>query len=225
MKILIIEDELHLVESIKNLLESDLHICETASDFFTASEKIWDYDYDLLVLDLMLPGGNGLDLLAEAKKKNPKVGVIIISAKDSLDDKLKGLDEGADDYLAKPFHLAELSSRVKAIDRRLNFEGTESIVFNEINVAPEERKVMVNGTVLNLTKKEYQLLLFFISSRGRVLSREAITEHLWGDDSDTFDNLDFIYTHIRNLRKKISQAGGTDYIKSVHGFGYKFTDK
>lgn len=222
MKILIIEDEKSLSESICSYLNSESFICETAYDFSSAIEKISLYDYACIVLDISLPGGSGLDILKELKADDKADGILIISAKNSLDDKVLGLKTGADDYLTKPFHLPELGARVAAIIRRKSFGGKNNIIFDELEVDIQEKLVKVHNHVIDLTRKEYELLIYFISNKNRVISKGAIAEHLWGDDMDLSDNFDFIYTHIKNLRKKLLQAGCTDYIKSVYGMGYKF---
>lgn len=222
MKILIIEDEKSLSESIATYLKAENYICETTGDYKSAVNKIEEFDYDCIVLDITLPGGSGLDILKELKANNKTDGVLIISAKNSLDDKVMGLNLGADDYLPKPFHLSELSARVAAIIRRKNFKGNIFIKFNDIIIDTQAKLVTVCGKPLELTKKEYELLLYFISNKFRVISKNAIAEHLWGDDMS--GSFDFIYTHIKNLRKKLSEAGGVDYIRSIYGMGYKFTD-
>ncbi len=225
MKILLVEDEKPLADSILRFLKEDGYVCEWAKDYAAGDEKASMYDYDCVLLDITLPGGNGLNILASLKKKNSKTGVIILSAKNSLDDKISGLDLGADDYLAKPFHLAELNSRIKSVLRRRNFGGSNRIVFEEITVEPENQTVKVKGQFLELTRKEYGLLLFFISNKNRVVAKETIAEHLWGDDMDMADSYDFIYSHIKNLRRKIVEMGGGDYIQTVYGMGYKFSLK
>ena len=222
MKILIIEDEKALSESIVTYLKAQDYICETAADFNAAIKKTEVYDYDCILLDISLPGGNGLAILKALRADNKTDGVLIISAKNSINDKVEGLLLGADDYLAKPFHLSELSARVAAIIRRKKFGGTNIVQFNNISVDTQAKLVMVNHTRLDLTKKEFELLLYFISNKRRVISKDAIAQHLWGDEME--GNLDFIYTHIKNLRKKLHDAGDADYIKSVYGMGYKFTD-
>lgn len=220
MKILIIEDEKALSEDIVAYLKGEEYICETAADYNTAIEKTELYDYDCILLDLTLPGGSGLNVLKELKANKKLDGVLIISAKNSLDDKIAGLKMGADDYLAKPFHLSELSARIAAIIRRRIFGGTNVIAFNDIIIDTQARVVSVNKLQLDLTRKEYELLLYFFSNKGRVISKNAIAEHLWGDEMN--GNIDFIYTHIKNLRKKLQEAGEPDYIKSIYGIGYKF---
>jgi DNA-binding response OmpR family regulator len=170
----------------------------------------------------MLPGGSGLQLIQQLKKADMEGGVIIISANDSVDDKIKGLEMGSDDYLTKPFHLSELNARIKSIIRRWNFKGNTEIKFNEIKILPESHEVFVNDTIIPLTVKEYDLLLFFISNKSKVIPKDSIAEHLWGDNMDQTDSFEFIYTHIKNLRKKLVQAGSKDYINTVYGIGYKF---
>lgn len=221
MKILIAEDEIALQRSIQVYLERDGNVCEVASDFNEAQEKVALYDYDIIILDINLETGSGLDVLRTIKKAQKKVGVVIISANSSLEDKLEGLDLGADDYIIKPFHLAELNSRIKAVLRRGKFGGNDTIEFQEISVDTRSRTAYVDDVAITLTRKEYDLLLFFISNQGRVLSKEIIAEHLWGDNSDLLDNFDFIYVHINNLRKKLKNAGAR-YIKTAYGSGYKF---
>jgi len=223
VKILIIEDEVELLIAMSNFLTKENFICELAENFRKADEKLSIYEYDIVLLDITLPDGNGLSLLQSIKKQQKRAGVIIISAKNSLDDKIHGLDLGADDYLTKPFHLSELNSRIKAVLRRKKFEGFDIIKFNEMALNTESKTVTVKGKELGLTKKEYDLLLFFLINKNRVLTKEAIAEHLWEDNIDLADSLDFIYTHLNNIRRKIKQAGGTDYIKTIYGMGYKFS--
>lgn len=222
MKILIIEDEKALSDSIGTYLKAQGYICEVAADFNTAMEKTELYEYDCILLDITLPGGNGLTILKELKANNKTDAILIISAKNSLDDKVNGLTLGADDYLSKPFHLSELSARIAAIIRRKQFGGSSIISFNNVTIDTRSKVAAVNKVPLDLTKKEFELLLYFVSNKGRVISKNAIAEHLWGDEMA--GNLDFIYTHIKNLRKKLEDAGDADYIKSIYGMGYKFTD-
>lgn len=223
MKLLIIEDEQSLVEDIRIYLEQEGYLCESASDYALASEKIELYEYDCIIVDISLPDGTGLDIIRELKENHSRAGIIIISAKDAIDDKVAGLDLGADDYLAKPFNLSELNARVKALMRRNNFGGQQEITLNEIRVVPDSAQVYVYHHQIDLTKKEYDLLMYFLSNRDRVLTKESIAEHLWGDHIDLADSFDFVYTHIRNLRKKIRDQGGNDYIRTIYGIGYKFT--
>ncbi len=222
MKILIIEDEKELSDSISTYLKSEDYVCEVAYNFASALEKTELYEYDCILLDITLPGGSGLEILKELKADNKMDGVLIISARNSLDDKVMGLTIGADDYLAKPFHLSELSARIAAIIRRKNFEGNNLVKFNNISVDTQAKLVLINGHPIDLTRKEYDLLLYFITNKKKVISKNAIAGHLWGDEME--GNNDFIYTHIKNLRKKLIDAGEENYIKSVYGMGYKFSD-
>ena len=224
MKILIVEDEQDLQNSIVDYLKVEGYLCEVASTYFQAEDKIISFNYDCIVLDITLPDGNGLDILEKVKINSPQTGIIIVSAKNSIQDKISGLDLGADDYLTKPFHLSELNARLRSIFRRKSFDGNNEIVFNEIRVIPEQQTVYVNNVMIELTKKEFDLLLYFIANKNRVLAKHAIVEHLWGDNSDLLDNIDFIYTHIKNLRKKLMEKGCEDYIKTVYGMGYKFSE-
>ena len=223
MKILIVEDEKALAESIGDYLQREDYICELAADFNIAIEKTELFDYDCILLDIGLPGGSGLKVLEQLKANNKTDGVLIISAKNSLDDRVEGLLLGADDYLPKPFHLSELSARIAAIIRRKNFAGSNVVKFNEIEIDTLAKTITINEKPCTLTRKEYELLLYFVTNKGRVISKNAIAEHLWGDDME--GNNDFIYTHIKNLRKKIIEFGAVDYVKSVYGMGYKFTDR
>ncbi|WP_183576414.1 response regulator transcription factor [Mucilaginibacter sp. X5P1] len=225
MKILIIEDEQSLRESIEEYFKGTGNICETASDYSTALEKINLYRYDCILLDITLPGGNGINLLKNLKENNHSDGILIISARNSLDDRLEGLDLGADDYLVKPFHLSELRSRITAITRRKTFNGNGSnvLTINEISIDLTGKEVKIKNQDVKLTPKEYALLLYFIANKGKVVSKNAIAEHLWGDGVDITDDFNFIYAHIKNIRKKLMEAGGKDYIRAAYGMGYKFT--
>ena len=222
MKLLIVEDERELLTDLMDLFHREGFLCESAVNVFEAKGKIFMYDYDAIILDLGLPDGNGLDILIELKKLNKKAGVLILSAKNALDDKIKGLDIGADDYLTKPFDFPELNARIKSIIRRKHFEGSNIIKFSEIEINTNTQGVKINDEFISLTQKEYELLLFLMSNRNRVITRESIVEHLWGDDTDFFNSYDFIYNHIKNLRKKMMKAGGHNYLKAIYGVGYKF---
>jgi DNA-binding response OmpR family regulator len=224
LKILIIEDEQGLRESIEDYFSDAGNICETATDYTSALAKVNLYRYDCILLDITLPGGNGIDLLKIIKEENYTDGVLIISAKNSLDDRLEGLDLGADDYLVKPFHLSELKARVTAIIRRKSFNGSNLLTFNEISIDLLGREVKVDKQTVKFTRKEYALLLYFLANKGKVVSKNAIAEHLWGDGVDMADNFDFIYSHIKNIRKKLIDAGAKDYIQAAYGMGYKFTE-
>jgi DNA-binding response OmpR family regulator len=225
MKILIVEDEKDLLIAISNFLTKEQYICELADSFAAASEKIGIYQYDVILLDITLPDGSGLQLIQHIKKYNIQAGVIIISAKNSLDDKISGLDLGADDYMTKPFQLSELNSRIKAVLRRRRYEGNSVISFKEMKIDTDSKELRVRDNKVKLTLKEYDMLMYFMVNKNRVLTKEAIAEHLWDDNIDLADNFDFIYTHLNNIRRKIKAAGGQDYIKTIYGMGYKFTDE
>jgi len=222
MKILVIEDEVALCETIVAYLEEEGYRCEQAGTVELGSEKVNLYEYDCMLVDIGLPDGSGLSLIRELKKCHPETGIIIISARNSMDDKISGLDLGADDYLTKPFHLPELNSRIKSLLRRRKFEGKQELVIDKITILPENRQVLINGEPLQLTRKEFDLLMFFVSNRGRVLTKESIAEHLWGDFADSSDSFDFVYSHIKNLRRKLIERSGTDYFQNVYGTGYTF---
>jgi DNA-binding response OmpR family regulator len=223
MKILIVEDEAALNKSIVDYLSSLQYLCESVSNYNDALEKIETYQYDCIVLDIMLPGGSGLQLLQTLKDEEKSDGVIIISAKSELDDRIKGISLGADDYLTKPFHLSELNVRIAAIIRRKNLKGNNLLTFEEIAVNIQGMTVKVHDKDIVLTHKEYDLLVYLILNKNRVLSKNAIAEHLWGDSMDMVDNYDFIYAHVKNLRKKLLNSGAFDYIHSIYGMGYKFS--
>ena len=225
MKILIIEDEAAIAKSIKNYFKAnDVH-CEEAHNFKEALAKIDMYDYDCVLLDLMLPDGDGFDLLRHLKKNNKTEGVIIISAKETLYSRLEGFNLGADDYLTKPFHLSELLVRMQALIRRKNFKGNNEVSYNEIKIDILSKTVSVNDSKLDITKKQIDLLLYLIGNENKVLSKGAIAEHLSGDMAEMLDNHDFIYAHIKNLKKKLAQAGCGDYIKTIYGLGYKWENE
>ncbi len=225
MKILIIEDEIEIATSIKNYLSSNDFICEVANSLKVAIEKIDFYSYDCILLDLMLTDGDGFKILKLLKEQNKTDGVIIISAKDTLETKIEGLTLGADDYLTKPFHLSELLVRIQALVRRKQFNGNNVISFNEIEIDMLTKTVKVKGSKIDFTKKEMDLLLFLIGNKNKVLTKSAIAEHLSGDMADMLDNHDFIYAHIKNMKKKLKEMGATDYLKSVYGTGYKWEDE
>ncbi len=225
MKILLIEDEPELLISISDFLKIEGYICEKAHNYINAEDKLASYQYDLIILDITLPDGNGLDLIQQIKKVQPgETRIIILSAKNSLDDKLSGLDLGADDYLTKPFYMAELNSRIHAISRRKNFNGKNELQFNEIVFDLREKQVYIHNKPIVLTKKEYDFLSYLITNKNRLLTKENIAEHLWGDYIDMADNFDFVYTHMKNLRKKLEVAGCENYLKTVYGMGYKFSE-
>ncbi len=225
MKVLVIEDEVSLNQSIVAYLQAQGYVCESVTNFREALDKTDVFEYDCIVLDLMLPDGNGIKILEHLKADKKRDGVIILSAKSELDDKLTGLQSGADDYLTKPFHLAELGVRIAAIIRRKSFSGNTEIQFEEIKIDPERKTVLVSDDPISLTKTEFNLLLYLVINKNRVLSKDMIAEHLWGDNMDMVDNHHFIYTHVKNLRKKLEQAGSGDYIQNAYGMGYKFSNK
>ena len=224
MKILIAEDEIELQKSIITFLEKDNNICEYASNYEEAIYRVSLYEYDIAVIDINLISGSGLDVIKEFKKRKKETGIIIISANDSLEDKITGLDLGADDYITKPFHLPELNSRIKSLYRRRKNGGNNEVVFNELVLNTSTRLVTVNSKEIRLTKKEFELLLYFMTNNNRVLTKENIAEHLWGDNSDLLDNFDFIYVHINNLRNKLTTTGAK-YISTIYGVGYKLTEQ
>jgi DNA-binding response OmpR family regulator len=223
MKVLVVEDNPELSQNIKSYLQQAGYVTELVSNLNNGMEKLYAYQYDVVVLDIMLPDGVGLDLLQTIKTKAPETGVLIISAKNSLNDKLAGLDMGADDYLPKPFHFAELNARLKAIYRRRSQNGQPVLEFKEIKLNPETFEASVNDRLLELTKKEFELLHYFIINQNRLLTKQGIAEHLWGDYVDMGDSFDFVYQHIKNIRKKVTQLGGGDYIRTIYGAGYKMT--
>lgn len=222
MKILIIEDEHDLAQSIAEYLSDENYLCEFASTYHQALDKIENYHYDCILLDIMLPDGNGMEILEELKQQDKQDGVIIISAKDALDDKIKGLQIGADDYLTKPFHLAELTARIYSVIRRKQFGNSNTIQQNELQIDLLAKTVSVNNKLISLTKKEFDLLLYFIGNKNRVISKSTLAEHISGDFADMFDNHDFVYAHIKNLKKKLNEAGCDNYLKTVYGTGYKW---
>lgn len=222
MKILIVEDDKDLREITTASLEKERYVVSQAPDYRTALQKIEDYDYDCILLDIMLPDGNGLDLLEELHALGKRTNVIILSAKDSLEDKVNGLDLGADDYLPKPFHLAELHARIKSLFRRNLRDGERKLQVGNIEVFPDQFRVLVQGKEIELNRKEYDILNYFMSRPGRLVNKNTLAESVWGDHIDQVDNFDFIYAQIKNLRKRLKDAGATPEVKSVYGFGYKF---
>jgi DNA-binding response OmpR family regulator len=225
VKILIIEDEQQLLNNIKQSLEKEKFLVETASDYHSATEKAFIYDYDCILLDIMLPNGSGLNLLKELKQEKKSENIIIISAKDSLDDKLIGLELGADDYLTKPFHLAELNARIKAVIRRKELNGKNNIEIGNTVLAINERQFFVNTKLVTLNRKEFDILNYFMVNKNRLVTKNALAEHVWGDNTDQADNLDFVYYQIKNLRKKLISSKATFEIESIYGVGYKLVLK
>lgn len=223
MKLLFVEDEPVLLEEMLNYFSSNGCICEQAKDYNQAVEKINSYSYDGIVLDITLPDGSGMDLIAQIRVRQTETGIMILSAKNSLSDKVEGLNLGADDYLTKPFYLEELNARINALHRRKAFKGVENIKFDQFSIDTVSKVLYHDDHELKLTKKEYQLLMYFVINKNRVVSKASIAEHIWGDNFDESDNLDAIYVHMNNLRKKLISVSEVDYIKTVWGMGYKFT--
>ncbi|MDR0907710.1 MAG: response regulator transcription factor [Rikenellaceae bacterium] len=222
MKILIVEDEPSLREVMRTYLERERYVVETVATYGEAVEKIALYDYDCILLDVMLPDGNGLDLLAELEAAGKRGNVIVISAKGAIEDKVRGLELGADDYLAKPFHLAELAARIRSLTRRKEFSGERFIVVGNVRIDPASFGVAIAGVAVELSRKEYDILHYFASRpAGRLVDKEALAEAVWGDAIDQADNFDFIYAQVKNLRKKMREARATVEIKAVYGLGYK----
>ena len=221
MKILVVEDEPEMMGLIKQFLVDENYVVEEAGDFHSGLDKIISYDYDCILLDIMLPDGNGLELLQELKNLDKADSVIIISAKDSLDDKIKGLDLGADDYLTKPFHIAELNARIKSVIRRKKSDGRRLLELENVKINIEERLVLVNNHTMDLNRKEFDILVFLVMNKNRIASKSAIAENIWGDYIDQADDFDFIYSQIKNLRKKLRHHGAKIDINTVYGMGYK----
>lgn len=226
MNILIVEDEIQIAESVVEFLKQQKYVVELAQNFAMAKEKIKLYKYDCMIVDIMLPDGSGLDLIRMARNEGVNMGIIVVSAHGETEQRIYGLEIGADDYIAKPFSLAELNARINAVIRRRNFSNSDEFIFNEIKIILSARRVYINNNEIVLTRKEYDMLLYLITNRNRVLSKESIVEHLWGDSMGlSADSFDFIYTHIRNLRAKLEAAGSREYIKTVYAIGYKFSEE
>ncbi|GHT58452.1 DNA-binding response regulator [Bacteroidia bacterium] len=221
MKILVIEDEPEMVKTIESFLSNEKFIVEKATNYDSGIEKVFLYEYDCILLDISLPGGSGLKILEKMKKAGVAGNVIIISAKDSIEDKITGLDFGADDYLTKPFHLAELHARIKAVMRRKQLDGKEILHFGNLSLDFKNRLVFVDEEELKLTRKEFDMLSFFAANTNRLITKEALAEHVWGDNTDAADNLDFVYSQMKNLRKKLKDSGADIVIENVYGIGYK----
>ncbi len=225
MKILIVEDDLEILRTVLKYFDSFGYVLEKAKNYQDGLAKVNEFVYDCVILDLNLPDGDGIDLLAKIKQKNKSTGVIILSANSSIETKVAGLEIGADDYLTKPFHLSELNARVKSVVRRNKYEGDNAVRFNEIIIDTASQEVTVHSKKIKLTKKEYELLLYLVINKNRVLTKQSISEHIWGDFIDRTDSYDFIYSHLKNLRKKIMEKDGLDYIQTIYGIGYKFAER
>lgn len=221
MKILVIEDDNELREIISRSLTAERYVVEIAATYREARQKALGYEYDCILLDIMLPDGNGLKILSEMKRNDKDVNVIILSAKDSLDDKVEGLNLGADDYLPKPFHLAELHARIKSVLRRKQRDGQQLLQFGNVVIHPESFKVEVAGKMIDLGRKEYDILVYFMIRPNRLVEKHIMAESVWGDYIDQADSFDFIYAQMKNLRKRLKEAGADIEIKTIYGFGYK----
>lgn len=224
MKILIVEDEIKLAQSIFDYLKKEENmICDRAETYRDAFKLLLNSEYDCIILDITLPDGNGLELLKYLKEDKKNVGVLVISARNSTENKVEGLNLGADDYLVKPFHLSELNARLKSIFRRRNFNGDVFVQFDQIKILPDMHQVFIGDKQLNLTPKEYSLLIFFTANKNRVITKESLIDHFWENDFEQSASYDLIYTHIKNLRHKLLETSGKDYIKTVYGIGYKLS--
>lgn len=221
MKILIVEDEVDILNSVREFLEREQYLVETAQNYDEALDKVLLYRYDCILLDVMLPGGSGLDILRKMSDRGVKQPVLILSAKSSVEDKVAGLEIGADDYLAKPFHFSELLARVKSIIRRNLQNGDQSIRYKNVQLNPDNREVKVEGKIVPLNRKEYDVLYYFMLRPNKLFEKTAIAENVWGDHADQADNLDFIYSQIKNIRKKMKEAGADIDLQAVYGIGYK----
>lgn len=224
MELLIVEDESSLLASMVQYLEMEGYRCVTAADYHSALRILDKHNYICLLIDLNLPDGDGLDLVKVVRQNRDDTGIIIISARDAIDHRIRGLDAGADDYLVKPFHLSELVARIQSVVRRTRLQGDNMLEFGVIRVQPDERTCRVNDQPVELTKKEYELLLYLMSSRNRVITKESIAEYLWREVSGGFTSYEFVYTHLKNLRNKLMAKGCPDYIQNIYGVGYKFTE-
>lgn len=220
-KVLLVEDQPDLAHNVQQYLSTQHIECDHAARYSQAIQMLGAGEYDVVLLDIMLPDGNGLDLFNHIQILEEKPGVIIVSAKNSIEDKVQGLDLGADDYMAKPYHLSELNARIKSLIRRKNPEANSKITFNGIEIDTDQHIVIINGQLTEFTVKEQELLTYFLSNKKRVLTKQNIADYLWGDNVDFLDSFDFVYQHIKNIRKKISAAGGPDCIKTIYGLGYK----
>lgn len=222
MQILIVEDERMLRDSIVAYLSNNGHTCTAVGTYRKGVEKTWDFTYDCILIDVGLPDGNGIDLIKSIKENSSEAGIIIISAKNSLDDKIVGLEIGADDYITKPFHLSELNARINSIIRRRNFGGKNQLEFGPLVIKTQEKQVFVNNVQLHLTKKEYDILVYFAGNPTHLITKEALADNIWGDKADMAESFDFVYSQIKNLKKKLHEAGANEFIKVVYGMGYKF---
>jgi DNA-binding response OmpR family regulator len=223
MQILIVEDETSLMESMVSYLEMEGFKCEQASSYHAGLCTLDKQDYICMLIDLNLPDGDGMELVKLARKNKASAGIIIISARNTIEQRVEGLKAGADDYLVKPFHLSELVARVHSVVRRTRLKGGEMLSFDRIRIEPEERICFVDKQQVDLTQKEMDLLLYFMSNRNRVVTKEGIADYLWGEYGGNYGSYDFVYTHLKNLRRKLMDAGCPDYVQNIYGIGYKFS--
>lgn len=221
-KLLIVEEEPALRNHLLQHLKREGYVCEWAASYGEAWRKTVHHEYDGIVLDVTLSGGDGLQLVELLRREHPGVGIILLSTRDALEDRISGLDRGADDYLVKPVHPAELHARLKALLRRQTGGGSRQLRFEALLIDLEERSVLAGGRLLNLTKKEFDILVYLARNRNRVVAKDRLAEHLWGDHMEEAPSFDFIYAHIKNLRKKLTDTGCANYLKTVYGIGYKF---
>ncbi len=225
MKVLIIEDNLELSKMISDALRSQRFVVEVAYSYAEAVAKVGVYNYDCILLDVMLPDGSGLNVLRDLKSMNKSENVIILSANDSIDDKITGFDLGADDYLAKPFHMSELVARIRSVLRRNTNSGKLTIDLGNVSLDPDKFGVSINGECVELVKKEYDILRYMMERPDTLITKELLAEAVWGDHIDQVDNFDFIYTQLKNLRNTLVKSGATVSIKTIYGFGYKITEE
>ncbi|MFH0755920.1 MAG: response regulator transcription factor [Bacteroidota bacterium] len=223
MQILIVEDEDSLRESMVSYLGMEGFRCEQAGSYHAGLWKMDQHDYLCILIDLNLPDGDGLELVKLARENQADTGIIIISARSALEERVKGLELGADDYLVKPFHLSELVARIHSVVRRTRIRGGEIMKIGVIRISPEDKQCFVEDQAVDLTRKEYDLLLYLMANRNRVITKESIADFLWGDYGGDYGSYDFIYTHLKNLRRKLEDAGSPDYIQNIYGVGYKFS--
>jgi DNA-binding response OmpR family regulator len=223
MKLLVVEDETSLLQSMLEYFTQEDFLCEGVASFATAIEKIESFNYDCIILDINLPDGSGLKLLQYIRQNKKDDGVVIISARGSLDDRITGLNLGADDYLAKPFHLSELNARVKALIRRKYAQGANMLELGNLQLDLLSRTVACNKQPVVLTKNEYDLLVYLLNNKNRVVSKQAIAEHIYGDQADNMPSFDFVYSHMKNLKRKLKEKGCDELIQTVYGLGYKLS--
>ena len=222
-KIMVVDDDKNICELLRLYLEKEGYQVVIANDGKEAVELNEKEDPELILLDIMLPQLDGWQVCREIRKKS-QVPIIMLTAKGEVFDKVLGLELGADDYLTKPFHLAELNARVKSLIRRRQAKGDVTVTLGNLLLYPDKRQVEINGKPLQLNRKEFDLLYYFVVNPGRVINKMSLAESVWGDNIDQADSLDFIYSQVKNLRKKLKQAEATIELKAVYGFGYKLSE-